>query len=123
MASLDLVKRDGRYQVRNRLEEDFEDVILALEAQGVGELLVQSVELDGTRAGPDLELASIALKASSAPIVYAGGVATLEDAVALWRIGIDGVAAGSWFVFKEPHDAVLITYPSRRKIIKAFEED
>lgn len=119
MASIDCTTKDGDYQVRNHQGKVLEEVVHELEQQGAGELLVQSVDLDGSRLGPDIALAKRVLDASTIPIVYAGGVASLDDAARLWKLGVDGVAAGSWFVFREPHNAVLVTYPSRRKIIEA----
>lgn len=123
MASLDFVKteNDG-YRIKNRMPGFSPEAIQELEHQGAGELLIQSVERDGTRAGPDLELAASVMRATSVPVVYAGGVASLEDASALWKLGVDGVAAGAWFVFREPHDAVLVTYPSRKEIMQAVGE-
>lgn len=122
MASLDVVSDEGGFQLRNRIGISLQEAINDLEEQGAGELLVQSVELDGTRLGPNLDLAATVVEASTIPVVYAGGVTSLEDATALWKLGIDGVAAGTWFVFKEPHDAVLVTYPPRKKILAALEE-
>jgi imidazole glycerol-phosphate synthase subunit HisF len=122
MASLDVIRDDIGLQLRNRKGTPLEETISDLERQGAGELLVQAVELDGTRLGPDLDLAQKVVEASKIPVVYAGGVASLEDTADLWKLGIDGVAAGSWFVFQEPHDAVLVTYPARKKIIAAMKE-
>jgi cyclase len=120
MASIDCTNKDGDYQVRNHQGKVLEEVVHELEQQGAGELLVQSVDLDGSRLGPDIALAKRVLDASTIPLVYAGGVASLDDAARLWKLGVDGVAAGSWFVFREPHNAVLVTYPSRKKIIEAL---
>ena len=120
MASIDFWGNDNFYQLRNHQDRSLEEVIHELEHQGAGELLVQSVDLDGTRMGPDINLAKRVHDASTIPIVYAGGVASLDDAARLWKLGIDGVAAGSWFVFRQPHDAVLVTYPSRKKITEAL---
>ena len=123
MASLDVIRYEEGLELRNRKGTSLEEAISDLERQGAGELLVQAVDLDGTRLGPDLDLAQKVVEASKIPVVYAGGVASLEDTTALWKLGIDGVAAGSWFVFQEPHDAVLVTYPARKKIIAAMKED
>lgn len=120
MASIDFTGKENLYQLRNHKNKKLEEVIHELEQQGAGELLVQSVDLDGTRMGPDFNLAKKVHDASTKPIVYAGGVASLDDAARLWQLGIDGVAAGSWFVFRQPHDAVLVTYPSRKKITEAL---
>lgn len=88
---------------------------------GAGEVLVQSQDRDGTQGGPDLPMLASLTAGLTVPVVYAGGIASLDDAVAVWRTGVNGVAAGSWFVFRGPHRAVLITYPKYEAITDAFE--
>lgn len=123
VASLDFVGGRAEFRTKNREGLNLRQVVLQAEEQGAGEIIIQSVDRDGSRLGPDLNLASEVLGASNVPIVYAGGVASLDDASALWRLGVDGVGAGTWFVFRPPHDAVLITYPSRKRIREAFHGD
>jgi phosphoribosylformimino-5-aminoimidazole carboxamide ribotide isomerase len=61
---------------------------------GIRRLLVTSTRRDGTLSGPDLPLLTAVL-AAGLPIVAAGGIATLEDLLALRRLGCEGAVTGS----------------------------
>jgi cyclase len=78
---------------------------------GAGEILLNSVEKDGTMSGMDLDLISRASKALSVPLIAVGGVGSLADIKAAVDVGASAVAAGAYFVFQGKHRAVLITYP------------
>jgi imidazoleglycerol phosphate synthase cyclase subunit len=70
--------------------------ISRLDAAAVGELLVTSVDFDGTKKGPDLELLDAIAGETSLPIVYSGGIRSVEESLAvLKRDEITGVAFGS----------------------------
>ena len=87
---------------------------------GFGEVLIQSIDKDGRMNGPDLELISKASQSTSLPIVYAGGISSLDQCVDVWNSGASGVGAGAWFVYRGPHRAVMITYPKYDKVKRAF---
>jgi cyclase len=81
---------------------------------GAGEIVVNSIDRDGTMEGYDIELARLVRAAVDTPITILGGAGSLRDIGNLIaEIGIVGAAAGSLFVFKGPYRAVLINYPSR----------
>lgn len=85
-----------------------------VEALGAGEVVVNSIDRDGTMKGYDLDLASAIRRAISVPITVLGGAGSLGDIAALIHtFGTIGAAAGSLFVFKGKYRAVLINYPSR----------
>jgi cyclase len=79
---------------------------------GAGELLLTSVDRDGTQSGFDLGLISAVSRSVRIPVIAVGGAGKLSDLAAARREGAAAVAAGSVFVFKGPHRAVLISYPS-----------
>lgn len=84
-----------------------------LERAGAGEILVNSIDRDGTLVGYDLDLAARLRSALAVPVTVLGGAGSLghlRDLIE--RCGIVGVAAGSLFVFKGPYRAVLINYPN-----------
>lgn len=84
-----------------------------LEAAGAGEIVLNSVERDGTMKGYDLDLAQRLRAALSVPLTVLGGAGSLDDVGALIRrCGVVGAAAGSLFVFKGQYRAVLINYPT-----------
>jgi cyclase len=88
---------------------------------GAGEILLTSVDRDGTLEGYDIELARHVTDVVGVPVVVCGGA---RDAVDLRRViregGASGAAAGAMFVFKGPHRAVLISYPSSQELRELF---
>ena len=69
---------------------------------GAGELLVTSMDRDGTREGFDIELTRAIADAVNVPIIASGGVGTLEHlAEGVQDGGADGVLAASIFHFRE----------------------
>lgn len=113
------VKRDwrGRARVwshagRTPRLSDVRAWMKALVESGAGELLVQSVDRDGTLAGIDVGLFESLKACVEVPIVAAGGARGLDDIRAAFEQGLTGVAAGARFVFVGPHRAVLISYLS-----------
>jgi cyclase len=83
---------------------------------GVGEILLNSVDMDGAMQGYDLDLVSRVKERLHVPLTILGGAGDLDHVVALWKTqGIVGAAAGSLFVFKGKYRAVLINYPNRNE--------
>lgn len=81
--------------------------------RGAGEVLLNSVDRDGTMQGYDYELIERVRNAVPVPMTVLGGAASLDDVVGLYRrLGLIGAAAGSLFVFKGRLRAVLINYPN-----------
>jgi cyclase len=64
---------------------------------GAGELLVNSIDADGTRDGFDLELISRIKEISSVPVIASGGAGKLEHFVAAANAGADALLAASVF--------------------------
>ncbi len=60
---------------------------------GIGEVLVTSVDREGTRKGFDLELARAVAEISTVPVIISGGFSDVENAADILSIdGIDGIA-------------------------------
>jgi len=79
---------------------------------GAGELIVCSIDREGTAKGYDLKLLDIVSRAVEIPVVGLGGAGCLQDlADAKNHTAVSGLAAGDMFVFHGKHKAVLITYP------------
>ena len=94
-----------------------------LESCGAGEVVINSIDQDGTMAGYDLKLARAVREACSIPLTMVGGAGSHEHLSELIaRFPIVGAAAGSLFVFKGKYRAVLISYPTaeqKRTILAA----
>jgi len=83
------------------------------ERLGAGEIVVNSIDNDGQMRGYDLRLAKMVRDATTIPLTFLGGAASLDDIRQLISTcGVVGAAAGSLFVFKGPYRAVLINYPN-----------
>ncbi|KQM84742.1 imidazole glycerol phosphate synthase subunit HisF [Sphingomonas sp. Leaf22] len=106
-ASVDARRVEGRWEVfthggRRATGIDAVDHALKLAALGAGELLVTSMDRDGTRDGYDLDLIRIIADAVSVPVVASGGVGTLDHLVAGVIEGhASAVLAASIFHFGE----------------------
>jgi len=97
---------------RGHLEDPVE-LACRLEAAGAGEIVLNSVDRDGSMKGYDLELAHRMRSALKVPLTVLGGAGSLEHMGELFqRCGVVGAAAGSLFVFKGQYRAVLINYPT-----------
>ena len=83
---------------------------------GVGEILFNSVDLDGTLLGQDLNLIKYISNQIDIPLISLGGVGSINDIQQSFQAGAQGVGVGSFFVFYGPHKAVLITYPDKKTL-------
>ena len=89
---------------------------------GAGEVIVNSVDLDGTMAGMDLDLIRKAASAVKVPLIALGGIGNISDIKAGIRAGASAVAAGAFFVFQGPYRAVLISYPNYQELENLLED-
>jgi len=69
--------------------------------RGVGEILLNSMDADGTREGFDVELIALVRAAVHVPLIASGGAGRVEDFVPAVQAGADAVLAASVFHFGE----------------------
>ncbi len=69
--------------------------------RGAGELLVNSMDADGTKAGFDLELTRLVREVASVPVIASGGAGSLEHFAPAIGAGADAVLAASVFHYGE----------------------
>jgi imidazole glycerol-phosphate synthase subunit HisF len=118
--------KNGKFEVFTRNGEratghELAQLAASMQAAGVGEIVVNSIDNDGVMKGYDLEAASIARAATTVPLTITGGAGSLQDIEELIsKIGIVGAGAGSLFVFKGPYKAVLVSYPTQAQKEELF---
>ena len=95
-------------------------IIQEIISLGIGEILLNSVDQDGTLSGPDIEIISKVSKNIDIPLIALGGISSLSDIKKCLLGGASAVAAGSFFVYHGPHKAVLINYPEYKVIREIF---
>ena len=109
VVAIDAKKRaDGSgwniYKNGGRIDMEIDAVAWAkkVEELGAGEILLTSMDCDGTKAGYDIELTRAIAESVSIPVIASGGAGTLEHFYdALTRGKADAALAASLFHFKE----------------------
>ena len=72
------------------------------EELGAGEILLTSMDCDGTKAGYDNELTKLVSENAQIPVIASGGAGNMQHFLDAFRIGkADAVLAASLFHFKE----------------------
>jgi len=123
VVSIDVKKNFfGTYKVytdngKTNTGKDPQAFAVEVEKLGAGEIILNSIERDGTYNGYDLNLLKYVAGSINIPVVAAGGAASLQDfKQAVIEGGASAGAAGSMFVFQRPHRAVLISYPTQAEL-------
>jgi len=87
-----------------------------LEAMGAGEILLTSVERDGTMQGYDLDLIREVSNAVDIPVIASGGCKDYEDMLNAINAGASGVASGAMFLFDDKTPRGAAEYLSQNGI-------
>ena len=107
VASIDCRKIDGSYRCFSHNGEvdtgySLEEWVQKVVEAGAGEILLTSVELDGTMQGYDVEMIKIATELVNVPVIASGGAGSYEDMYqAITQGGASAVAAASIYHFTE----------------------
>ncbi|MEY4151079.1 MAG: imidazole glycerol phosphate synthase subunit HisF [Actinomycetota bacterium] len=102
--SVDARRAEGKFEVtthggRQGTDIDALDWISDAQRRGVGEILLNSIDADGTQDGFDIEMISAVRQVTSLPLIASGGAGTLSDFPAALKAGADAVLAASVFHF------------------------
>jgi cyclase len=105
VAAVDVRRRGDRFAVvvnGGREETPLEGLewIARLESLGAGEILLTSMDRDGTGAGYDLDLLRSAAAAVTLPVIASGGAGSLEHLAEALEAGAHGVLAATIFHFQ-----------------------
>ena len=99
------------------------EFVQKIEKLGAGEIVINSIDNDGTMKGYDLNLLDLIRDKISLPLTVLGGAGNLNHiGEVIAKHGIIGVAAGSNFIFKGKYRAVLINYPTVKEKIDLINE-
>jgi imidazole glycerol-phosphate synthase subunit HisF len=94
-----------------------------VEEKGAGEIIIQSIERDGTMKGYDIQLIRRISSAVKIPVIALGGAGNIIHMKQAYREGYaNGLAAGSMFVYHGARNGILINYPEKEEISKSFVE-
>lgn len=124
VASIDIKYSEGKFRVFNKkmglLDIDPIELAKEYEAQGAGEILLTSVDRDGTSSGYDIELLKLFHTHLQLPIIINGGMGSAEHGADALAHGADALAAAYIFHFSKYTPDMIkdtlreIGYPMRR---------
>ena len=107
VGAIDVVRKNGAWKVRivsgtKETQLDAVEWATTLAARGAGELLVTSMDMDGTKSGYDVELLGRLANAVNIPIIASGGAGVKEHILDALKTGkANAVLAASIFHFNE----------------------
>ena len=88
------------------------DLAKLMEEKGAGEIVIQSIDKDGSMQGYDIELIKTISENVTIPVVALGGAGNLQHLKEAYQQGFaNGLAAGSLFVYQGSKRGVLVNYP------------
>jgi imidazole glycerol-phosphate synthase subunit HisF len=92
-----------------------------MEDNGAGEIIINSIDKDGTMQGYDLGLTKRVSQSVTIPVIACGGAGTPAHLTeGIKNAYASAVAAGSMFVYHGPRKAVLISYPTKKELQQFF---
>jgi len=89
------------------------DFLISLD---IGEIIINSIDKDGTMSGYDLDLIKVCSENVNIPIIACGGAGNLLHFKEAIENGASAVSAGSQFIYIGPYKSVLINYPEREEL-------
>ena len=110
------------FSASKKSEKDIENFAQELADNGAGELIIHSVDKDGSFSGYDLDMICKISTAVSLPTIALGGARNIEDFVNAVEVGkASAVAASSMFNYKNQDiKSILINYPSQNMLVDQF---
>jgi len=114
LVSIDVKKNDmGNYEPyiysgKHRVNSSFESVLKMMKKSGAGEIMITSIEREGTLTGFDLEIYKYAREHISIPLIASGGAGCYDDIVKLFQYSdVDACGIGK-MLFLRDYDIVRI---------------
>jgi cyclase len=87
-----------------------------MERQGAGEIVLTSIDREGTWSGLDADLIRSVSEAVNIPIIAHGGAGTVDHIVEAVAAGASAVALGSMVVFQKKELGILVNFPDRAEL-------
>jgi len=125
VVSIDVKKNFfGKHEIythsgKKKIKTDLIEFIKTVEEKKAGEIIINSIDLDGVMKGYDIDLMKKIVDSVNIPVVAVGGAGNIEHIQELVKkTKVSAAAAGSIFVYYGKHKAVLINYPTQKELKK-----
>ncbi len=107
VVSVDVKKEKNEYVIyhsRGKEKSDYKfiEFLKLVEGKGAGEILINSIDKDGSGNGFDIDLVKLTQKNTSLPVICCGGAGKFEDFYeVVYNTDVDAVAAANFFQYKD----------------------
>lgn len=121
VVSIDVKKSDNNYKIFSHggtIKSDYDLIsyVKEIEKQGAGEILLNSIDKDGTMEGYDLELIKLVSSNTSLPVIASGGCGSLKDCHQAIISGADAISAASIFHYVGESIITIKKYLSEQNV-------
>ena len=125
IVSIDVKKVKNKYVVfvnsgKTKSKKSLEETINIAENNGAGEILINSIDRDGTKNGFDFKLTTLVKSYTNLPLNICGGAGKISDFEKIIDFNPSGICAANFFHFKEQRVRVLknqlFTFKNKKKI-------
>jgi imidazole glycerol-phosphate synthase subunit HisF len=127
VASVDFKKQGNIYSAyindgKEKIKENVLSYIKQLENAGAGEILLTSIDREGTWSGFDVDFIKQITSNIKLPVIAHGGGGTLEDIDNVVKNGgASAVALGSMLVYQKKGMGVLVNFPDKNLLSKVLQ--
>lgn len=129
VASIDVKKNMwGKYHVfvndgTEKLNVTVEDWAKELEELGAGEILLTSMDRDGTWSGFDIDITKKVADSVGIPVIANGGAGNIDHIADVIKNGMaSAVALGSMLVYQKKGMGVLVNFPDKESLEQLLEK-
>lgn len=118
IVSLDILKHEYNYVLYNHVEkkirkENITDFLKKISSIEIGEIMLTSVSFDGLMAGCDIELINYLQNFINVPLIYKGGLSSLENIKEVFDTKVDAITSSSFFIMKKKDGGIVLHYPTK----------
>tara|TARA_Y100000816_G_C26095460_1_gene579615 strand:- start:649 stop:1404 length:756 start_codon:yes stop_codon:yes gene_type:complete len=101
------------HQKKKNREENIETFLKKISSIEIGEILLTSVNFDGLMAGCDIELINNFQNFINVPLIYRGGLSSLENIKQVFNTKVNAITSSSFFIMKKKDGGIVLHYPTK----------
>lgn len=115
--SIDICYKNSDYFIfdhtKNQIiEKKIKDIINYIKKINIGELMICSVDVDGTMLGHNKNLIKLFDQEINIPLIYKGGTKSYDSIKEIFSLNVDALSSSTLFIMKKIDGGIVINYPS-----------
>ena len=116
--ALDILKKGNNYFLYDHVNkkirlQNLNDFIQKLGLLEIGEIMLTSVSIDGMMTGCDIKLIKKYENLIKVPIIYRGGLSSLENISQVFKTKVSAITSSSFFIMKKKNGGIVLSYPDK----------